>query len=418
MYFGWVVVVVGGLIMMLTMGTTVGVFGLYVLPVGEEFGLSRADVNTGFALMNLGGAVIAPLVGRAADTFPVRRVMIAAALCYAIASITIGLSHNLWLSALVIALVLPVTVGGMTSFGVLALVTRWFSAQRARALSLATIGMSLGSVVMAPSVGWLISTVGWRDLLVGQGIVLGTLFIILILILRERPGPSDIEPRPASLADLPPQPTPQETENIKPLSTREILSRPTFYLIAMTMALGMGTVQAVTISLIPMVQESGIAVAAAAAGLISIMGTAGIAGRLVTAAIGDRVNKALALSFALACFATLVTLLPLPDSYLGLAVIVASLGFIGGAVMPLCLAILADVVGPHSFASANGLASLAMALMGAATIRFSGDIFDATGAYNAVFLMLGGAILLGSLLMLVYARMVKKVAPAAAVAAD
>ena len=69
MYFGWVVVIVGAFIMMLTMGTTVGVFGLYVLPVSQEFGLSRADVNSGFALMNLGGAVIAPLVGRAADTF-------------------------------------------------------------------------------------------------------------------------------------------------------------------------------------------------------------------------------------------------------------------------------------------------------------------------------------------------------------
>ena len=67
MYFGWIVVFVGAIIMMLVMGTTVSVFGLYVLPVSSEFGLSRADVNSGFALMNLGGAVIAPLVGRAAN---------------------------------------------------------------------------------------------------------------------------------------------------------------------------------------------------------------------------------------------------------------------------------------------------------------------------------------------------------------
>jgi MFS family permease len=409
MYFGWVVVIVGALIMMLTMGTTVGVFGLYVLPVGTEFGLSRAEVNSGFAIMNLGGAVIAPLVGRAADTFSVRRVMMLGALCYALASITIGLSHNLWLSAAVIGLILPVTIGGMTSFGVMAMVTRWFEAQRARALSLAAIGMSLGSVVMAPFVGWMIGTVGWRDMLVGQGIVVGTLFLLMILILRDRPGPNDIEPRPAGLAHAPP-PLPVAAADQKPLSTREILSRPTFYIIAVTMALGMGTVQAVTISLIPMVQETGAGIAAAA-GLISIMGIAGIAGRLALAAIGDRVNKAIALGIALALFGALVALLPFPSSYLPVAIIAAVMGFLGGAIMPLCLAILADVVGPYSFASANGLASLIIALLGAVTIRLSGDIFDATGTYHAVFAMLGSAIAVGSLLMLAYARMTRASAP-------
>jgi sugar phosphate permease len=404
MYFGWIVVIVGALIMMLTMGTTVSVFGLYVLPVSEEFGLTRAEVNSGFALMNLGGAVIAPLVGRAADTWPVRRVMTAGALCYALACITIGLSDKLWLNAIVLGMILPVTIGGLTSFGVMALVTRWFEAQRARALSLAAIGMSLGSVVMAPFVGWMLGSVGWRHMLVGQGIVIGALFLLMILILRDRPGPNDVEPRPKGLEGTPP-PAAVAAADQKPLSTREILSKPAFYVIAVTMALGMGTVQAVTISLIPMVQQTGIGLAAAAAGLISIMGVAGIAGRLALAAIGDRVNKALVLSLCLAAFAALVVMLPVPKTYLAVAVIIAVIGFLGGAILPLCFAILAEVVGPYTFASANGLASLVMALIGAATIRLSGDIYDATGTYHAVFAMLGGAIALGSLLMLVYARL-------------
>ena len=134
---------------------------------------------------------------------------------------------------------------------------------------------------------------------------------------------------------------------------------------------------------------------------------AGIVGRLALAAVGDRVNKAIALSISLAAFAGLVVLLPIPSGYLMVAMIVAVMGFLGGAIMPLCLAILAEVVGPYTFASANGLASLVIALLGAVTIRLSGDIFDATGTYHAVFAMLGGAIAVGSLLMLVYARMTR-----------
>ncbi len=403
MYFGWVVVIVGAFIMMLAMGTTVGVFGLYVLPVSQEFGLSRADVNTGFAFMNIGGAFIAPLVGRAADTFSIRAVMAAGAFCYAIASITIGLSHNMWLSAAAIGLVLPVTIGGMTSFGVMAMVTRWFEAQRARALALATIGMSLGSVVMAPIVGWMLETVGWRHMLVGQGVVLGSLFLVLIFILRDRPGANDVEPRPAGSDETSPSQSIAAADH-KPLSTREILGRPKFYLIALTMAFGMSTMQAVTITLIPMVQEIGVTVTVAA-GIISIMGIAGIVGRLFIAAIGDRVNKPITLAVSLILFGVLVAFLPVPGSYWPVAVIAAVIGFIGGAVLPLCLAILAEVVGPSSFASANGLASLMMALFGAVAIRVSGDLFDATGTYHAVFMVLGGAFVVGAVLMLIYGRM-------------
>ncbi len=413
-YFGWIVVVLAAVILMLTMGTTVSVFGLYVLPVGQELGLSRADMNSAFAIMNLGGAFIAPLVGRAADTFPVRRVMLVAALAYMIACVTLGLSNNLWLSAAVIGLILPITVGGMTSFGAFPLVARWFEVQRARAMALAAIGMSLGSVLVAPSVGWLIANVGWRNMLVGQGIIIGSLFLVLIFVLRERPGPDDIEPRPASAAKSPSQPLP-EAASLKALSTREIIRKPAFRFIAVIMALGMGTVQAVTISLIPMVQEAGIS-AAAAAGLISIMGIAGIAGRLGLAAIGDRVNKPIALGIALAFFAGMVALLPIPGGYWPVAMIAGIIGFIGGAVMPLCLAILADVVGTASFASANGLASLVIALIGAATIRVSGDIFDYTGTYHAVFTMLAGAIAVGSLLALMLGRMTRLSATRAAVA--
>jgi sugar phosphate permease len=263
-------------------------------------------------------------------------------------------------------------------------------------------------VAVVPFVGWMLGTVGWRHMLVGQGIILGALFLVLIFILRDRPGPNDVEPRPKGLENTAP-PAPVAAADQKPLSTREILSRPTFYIIAGTMALGMATFQAVTISLIPMVQETGIGVAAAA-GVISIIGVASIVGRLLLAAIGDRVNKAIALSIALAVFAALVALLPIPGTYWMVAVIAACIGLINGAVMPLCLAILADVVGPYSFASANGLASLLMALLGAATIRLSGDIYDATGTYHAVFAMLGGAIAVGSLLMIVYARMTRAAA--------
>lgn len=406
-YYGWVVVILGGIIMMLAMGTTVAVYGLYVIPVAEDLGLSRADVNTGFALNNLGGMLLAPLIGRAADTFPTRRVMAFGVLCYVTAFVGLGLSQNLWLSGALLAFALPFVLGGISSFGAMTIVARWFEAQRARAMAFAMMGMSMGTIVMAPVVGWLIADFGWRNALIMQGVVVGGVFIVALLLLRERPGPDDVEPLPKGV-------DPQDrakaigaaSEAKGPLSTRQLLAIPAFRILALALAFGMGTTQAVTISLVPMAQEAGISVAASA-GLLSAMGISGLAGRFVVVWIGDRIDKPLFASIGLLILALLVALLPFAAHGVLLIVLACLIGLTGGCLLPIFMAVLADVVGASTFASANGLASLGMATVGALTIRLTGDLYDLSGTYHVLFATLAAAYLTASILMMVVARMTR-----------
>ncbi|MCB2064476.1 MAG: MFS transporter [Novosphingobium sp.] len=417
-YYGWIIVVLAGLVMMLAMGTTVGVYGLYVIPVAEEMGLSRADVNTAFAANNIGGVLLAPLIGRAADTFPVRRVMAFGALCYVVSFVGIGLSQNLWVSAALMAFALPFVIGGLSSLGAMTIVARWFEAQRARALALSMIGMSMGAVVMAPIVGWLIAQFGWRNALIGQGVVIGVLFAILILFLRERPGPDDVEPLPKGMSrDSSAGKTGSDPASHKALSTRQLLSIPTYLVLAPAMALGMGTFQAVTLSLVPMAQEAGISVGTSAL-LLSVIAIAGVVGKFGVAIVGDRIDKALLASICLILTAILIAMLPLPKGTAQLFALAALVGLIAGSMLPLFMAILADVVGANSFASANGMASLVIALIGAITIRLSGDLYDLTGTYHTLFLTLAAAYAASSVLMLVISRMMRanaQASPAAAI---
>lgn len=406
-YFGWVVVVLCGIIMMLTMGTTVGVFGLYVIPVAEDLGLTRADVNTGFAINNIGGMLLAPLIGRAADTFPVRRVMAFCMACYVLAFVGLGLSNNLWLSAALLAFAMPFVIGGIASFGAMTLVARWFEVQRARALALAVIGMSMGSVVMAPIVGWLIAEFGWRNALIGQGVVIGAIFFVLLLLLRDKPGTDDVEPLPKGMVrESATAAAGKASSGGGPLSTRQLLGIPTYLVLVPAMALGMGTFQAVLLSLVPMAQEAGISVSTSAV-LLSVIAIAGVAGKFGIAVFGDRIDKPLLASVVLVFTAVAVAMLPLPTGTVQLFLLAGLVGLIAGSMLPLFMAILADVVGANSFASANGLASLVIALVGAITIRLSGDLYDWTGTYHALFLTLGAAYAGSAVLMLVVSRMVR-----------
>lgn len=68
-YYGWFIVAASMLIYMLIIGSTFSVFGLFVQPVSEEFGLSRADMNTGLILLNLGNAALAPFIGQILGEF-------------------------------------------------------------------------------------------------------------------------------------------------------------------------------------------------------------------------------------------------------------------------------------------------------------------------------------------------------------
>ena len=72
---GWWVVAAGFVSAALVMGSTILLFGMLVVPVSKEFGLSRADANNGFVAFMLGVTVWAPLAGWLVDRVSIKLVM-------------------------------------------------------------------------------------------------------------------------------------------------------------------------------------------------------------------------------------------------------------------------------------------------------------------------------------------------------
>lgn len=381
-YFGWYVVAATIVTYALVLGCTFASFGLYVLPVSEEFGLSRADINTGLIVLNLGNATLAPIIGRLLDNVSARKLMIVSSLLFAGSMTLISQSNSLWLDAGLIAVPVAAGVLGGGTISVSVLLARWFTVYRGRAMALAGLGISLGGIVVAPVIGQLIETQGWRFAILVTGGGAGLVMALLAFLMRDWPGPNDVEV-PGQAADPVSEPKDAEPSPVQEPApgALAILRMPLFWLLAIGIAFGGSVGQGLTVSLVPIALDAGLTTLQAA-GLISATGISGLGAMLALAAWGDRIDRTLLLTLVLISCLVPCALLLVAKSYIALLLTALVLGFALGALAPIYIALMADRFGLAAFGTVRGLLVPVMSIMGAVSVRFIGEVFDRTGSYD------------------------------------
>lgn len=363
----------------LVMGATFSTYGLFVLPVAAEFHLSRADANTGLAILNVGAAVLSPFLGPLLDRVSARRVMLVSCVLFMAGFAVIARSHSLWLNVAVLALVLPFATKGAGTLTAPLLVVRWFTVQRGRAVALSQLGLSLGGFVVAPAVGALIQGYGWRNALMVMGVGAGALMFAIALVIRERPGPDDHEggsAPPAGVAGVAAAP--------RLMSVGQILKAPAFWTISLSCGLAAAVSGALLVTIAPLGREQGLSMMQAAS-LISIMSACGIGAKLLLAVVADRIDRVVLLTILFAAGALLNAGLMFSQTYGQLLAAAAGLGLINAAMIPVQYALFADRFGPASFGTVTGLRIPLSALLGVVGLRYAGEVFDRTGGYEVMF---------------------------------
>ncbi len=379
-YYGWIVLGVCMAMLMVMVGTTINAFGLYVVPVSEAFGISRATMNTGMILMSAGSAVAALIVGRMLDRYPIRLIMLASIWLLAASLITFGVSQSVWLSAAMISFPVGFAMKGIGILTAPSLIARWFKVHRGKAMAILMMGMSLGPILVVPVIAWLIDYAGWRQSLVMIGVAVGIVMTLLLPFIRQDPGPDDHETRHRDeLASDATAPAGAGT-----FTTMQVFAMPRFWAIASGTALTMAVFQGILVSLVPLAIDLGFTTTRAAT-LMSAMGIAAIAGKFTVALIADRFERPVILAVLFSLMAVACALLLRADSYILLVACSAIMGISSGASMPVFLALLADRFGALSMGTANGNATFVIAVLTAVSVRFAGEVFDRTGNYDLMF---------------------------------
>lgn len=160
-------------------------FGVFQIPIAEEFGWLRSEFSMAIAIQNLAWGIGQPIFGAMAEKVGDRKAIILGALTYAA-----GLVLSAWsvtpLEHQMYAWLVGFGIAG-TGFGVVLAVVGRASSDENRSMSLAvvTAAGSLGQVFGAPAAEWLLSFLPWQQVfLVFAAVVLS---LILTLPLMKAP---------------------------------------------------------------------------------------------------------------------------------------------------------------------------------------------------------------------------------------
>lgn len=156
-------VLVGGCIILMTGFAIRASFGVFQIPIAEQFGWPRADFSMAIAIQNLFWGIGQPLFGMLAEKYGDRRAIVTGAIFYA-AGLVISSFATTPIAHQLLAMLVGFGIAG-TGFGViLAVVGRAASDEnRSMALAIATAAGSAGQVIGAPIAQGLLTFLPWTS---------------------------------------------------------------------------------------------------------------------------------------------------------------------------------------------------------------------------------------------------------------
>jgi len=346
------------------------VFGVVLKPISEQFGWSRAELTGAVMVGMIVLSICQPVVGYLVDRFSPKRVLVAGLGLLGLALIPFSFATQLWQVYLL--------YGVLTSFGLAAaspvlattIIGRWFTDQRALALSLATSGSAFGQLLVVPFATWVVIQTDWETAYRIMAIALLAIALPLTaLVLRDAPRSS------AGIAA-------QEDGESRPgVTLREALLHPVFWVLGFGFLVCGWTMAFPNTHFLAYADDMGMSVMHAA-NTVSVTAIFSVIGSLLLGIAADRTQRPaiLALTYALRGVA-FVLLLLLPGGNL-LYVYGLVLGISWTSTTPLTAAIAADRYGPRHLGVIFGTLYTFMNLGFGAAALLDGIIFESTGSYE------------------------------------
>ncbi len=372
-------------------------FGPFVGAIEQEFGWSRAQTMSGFTVMS-GGAVLFNLLGGiAVDRFGARPVALFGQLLlcssFALLSLADGSIVN-WIALwALVAMAVGMMQGPVWTRSVAAL----FDKGRGLAIAAVLSGSSL-TAALAPLIATtLIDAFDWRSALIGTAAIwLGLTFPFSFILFARATGASSSRNTPMAA---------EPASSLPGMTAREAMRQPAYWLIVGGMFSFILYTMALAPNLVPLLISKKLSLAAAAQ-IAALVGVVGLVARLSVGHLLD--------IFPTHIVAFLIFLFPLfglalmmqqDPGILALVIATAIFGATVGAENDVIIYLVSKYFGIRSFgALLGGINSIAAI---AATIGpiCAGWIYDRTGTYDMMLLVVGCIMGLGALGMFALGRL-------------
>ena len=382
LYYGWPLLFGVAVAQVTSWGLLYYSFAVFVVPLGAEFGWSRAAVSGAFSAALFASALAGVPIGRWLDRHGPRLVMTAGSCAATLLLIAASRVTALWAFYLV-WIAIGITLGAVLYEPAFWLVANWFSRLRGRALTILTFIGGFASVIYLPIVSWLVRTQGWRGALLGMAVILALGTIpIHALLLRRRPQDLGLLPDGATAPPARPDGTTRSAE--RSVTFADAVRGGAFWWLTAAFFLANLAVSAIFVHLIAYLIERGYSpgFAASVTGLIGVLG---LPGRLVFTPLGSWLPRRW-VSAGIFCtqVAGLLALL-LTRSTAGIFLFVVLFGMGFGAITPARAALLAEFYGPAHYGRINSLLAFAITCARAIAQRGAGGHYTLSGGDTASF---------------------------------
>jgi MFS family permease len=396
-FYGWVVVGVSFFSQFIATGFVFYSFAVVLTSLADEFsGGDRTPIVTLQVVMSVVGVVMAPVIGRLVGRGWIRPLMVAGTVTTGLGLIAIAHARELWQIALIFGTLLAFGAGTMTGLTPTTIVVNWFEKARATALGRSQLGASLGGMVMAPVVAWLVAGQGWRGAYLVLGIATLCAAPVIWGLAVGRPEDRGLRP----YGD-PEDPTPGSTgtgEAPPPFRTAVALRQPNLWLIALATGIAFMATTALLNHVVAFGTDAGFARSRAAL-LVSILAGGAALGKLVFGWLSDRIGEPQAFAVSLGSQALGIAALVLVKGYPVTAGVALFTGIGLGGTLPLSSALLARAFGREIFGPMMGLMwPIAIPLQLTGPI-IAGWVYDTSGSYRLAFWLFAG--MLGVAIVLV-----------------
>ena len=381
-FYGWVVVAVTSLVVLVTAGVRAAP-GAFLLSMTGEPGWSTASVSfaaaAGLIVFGLAGPISGSLMGR----IGVKNVVLLSLVMTGASLIAASFSREIWQLTLLFGLLSGLSTGLVASVLGPTVATRWFVKDRGLVVGIFGASNSAGQLIFFPFLTALAVAAGWRAGAVILGVVALALLIPAFIWLKDDPADVGARPRGARHGEI---------HHVRPPDRgvmRGAVRTSDFWFLAGTFFIcGATSNGLVGQHFIPHAVDHGFTPVAASTAL-AVMGVFNFIGTIASGWLTDRVDPRKLLLVYYAFRGVSLLFLPFIHDTMSIGAFAVLFGLDYIATVPPTVALVADRFGQHNVGVVYGWVFAAHMFGAAIAAWVAGVVRENVGDYAAAFVAAG-----------------------------
>ncbi|MEA2740640.1 MAG: hypothetical protein QOH05_3947 [Acetobacteraceae bacterium] len=369
--YGWVIVAVGIVVGCIGMGGMMS-FGVFLQPMADSLGWSRAGISAASTLAFLWMGVGGFLWGWLFDRYGARVVVLLGGLLQGLGLVMASQAQSLPVFLAVYGTAVGLAVGAIY-VPLTAATTSWFTRNRSLAVSLVSAGLALGTTLVAPLARWLIVTHDWRFAMLTLGVTAWAVILPAALLLR-----------PAPMAEAGAAALSTTGTAAAGMTVGQALQTPVFWSLALANFACCAAHSGPIFHMVSYAADCGVAPLTAAT-VLGAAGLAALSGRIICGLLADRAGAKRTLVACLALQAVAIALYLLARDLDTLYAVSMLFGLSYGGAMPLYAILVREYFPAKIMGSVFGVVAMISTLGMALGPPVGGWLFDRFGGYGWLY---------------------------------